>query len=1342
MNITSTCDSNPLEDPSYLLSIVETITDSLHEQSSASIHDLLDAYATFANRVRSQCQLLEACNTLLPALAPLKIHKDAFIRALRRDVRLAHTDPLSTLSRPRLLWDDLSFGSSIHIKVDAKQYARDSSSLCHHALCALATIFRFPAFHFVFPEHDLSILFGDVLDIALADQLPVFNEAKTYSLSLWTLGSHRLPVTVLSFRRDDVFSALRRSLDGARQPGNLVLDTLKAISRTIEHHPSGFLDLLSPLLPHVMTTLHRESSELRLHASIALGKFANALIHQTEFSLTKWKTLSNHITPFLESCCDESQVAPRDTSFLRIVRAAFPAESHARPRVVPTWILAVLASLIVICGPTLYSKPTVLRLILQALAIPLTHKRSIVRALHPHVWRCFVWTFSQMLLGSENVEPALTSSAFYVIKQEVSGGIGIALANVLLSDRMSAIRSDERGDRVSQALLVIKAMVRSECKHTRQEGFMFLQAFTNDAQVRHQILQNMYETPASVLFNGAIIRAEWDSLPSAIHSIPKVPVSVHWLEEAEIARHYETLLVIWKLFATKLDRKDLDSGLVDVWLSILLACSHQIERGRHTTATTEMLKYTAAIIVEFLPSGALEDCQPDWGSWSVHDQLYRLTFIDQLWSAMRKAFVALSLAEAATLILTSVLKYGFHVLDLGVRTLWGRLCANLMTMAPPSFLRDIHDFTASQLVIRSQRELWGVVATSSPSSELGLDWKELVEFLAIPICTWVLSKPELEAWEALLRNAITISGDSAMVTEHFVLHHFQGKDVETWESITAVLGFFLTYTHERGNFPTNELLSMVAVCLTVSYSRARHSPEVLTHSLELLDAVHRVIVSARGKVMHILQALCGSLCLWIEDHTEVMSNDEFNSVAISLYCETLEALEVLPLSIQSLQDMENFLASAFSRIPTPAIAPFAFEKFWRATYHGRSQFCTILPLKIKSCLACFVAAYGGDLADGLSLTTGSQSQSIGNGSEGHFPTSHQRQDTGEFSLWVSPSSRPINAEAREMVLDTEAAPHGRQEMSSGQDDTTFLIPSSDGDALQPTVLRQLQEYSSRMEASSLDGSERSTSNPRILLSSILPPSGAMPNSRSPEKIHSITSYVPNQKRKLADNDDAPQKRSRTSRDTLRSVRKLESEPVTRDVTPINVPRMNSVPLKKREVFDGVQVPTLREVSRWKMVQRAETSKNTLGTRQDPVSVPKTPSSVGSDEDNLDWENVHVSVTSSEVDVDQSLLDVYPSSPLRTQTSAPREPDAKPCLPSGLSLPKAMSQSESSSSTPVRPSLRRAKTTSARLNALRDVYSSVANGASQIPMSELLQATRLVHQIGAVLTEQMGKKMGE
>ncbi|KAF8133804.1 hypothetical protein EV363DRAFT_1567111, partial [Boletus edulis] len=1289
----------PLQDPSYLLSIIQVIADSLHYQSSASIHGLLDAYVTFVNRVRSQGQLLEAGDPSLPALAPLGVHKDNFVRALKRDVRLAHFDSFSTLSHPPASLDETSIHLSI--KFDTKQYARDSSSLCHHALCALTTICRFPVLYVAFPEHDLSSLFGDILDIALADKLPVLNEEKTYSLSLWALGCHRLPVTVLCSRQDDVCSALQQSLDGARQPGNIVLDGMKAVSHTIEHYPSPFLDLLFPLLPHVITNLISKSFEHRLHASIVLGKFANALIHQTEFSLSKWSSLSDHITSFLESFCDESRAASGETSFACMVHAAFSAESHTRHADGPAWILAVLASLIVLCGPALYVKPTVLRSILQSLAIALTHKRSVVRALHPHVWRCFVWTFSQMLLSSDNVEPALISSAFYVIRQEVRGGIGIALTSVLLSDRMPATRSDERGDRVSRALLAIKAMVRTECKHTRQEGFMFLQAFTNDAHVRHQILHNAFEIPASVLLDGAIIRADWDGLPPIIHSVPKVPISIHWLDEIEIARHYKTLLAIWKHFASKADGKHSDLELVDVWLSILLACSQQLE-CQQLGPIAEMLRYAAAIIVGFLPPAALGDREPDWGSWSVHDQLYSLTLIDQLWSAMRGAFAAFDLAEVAELILTSILKYAFHVLDHGVRTLWGRLCANLMIVAPPSFLRDTRNPTTSQLVIHSQRELWGIVATSLSSSEPSVDWKELVKFLNIPVCTWVLSEPELQAWEALLRNAITVSGDSAVMIEQIVSQCFQGKEVETWDSIIPILGFLLTCEHS--NSPADELLFTIDVCLTVCYNQAHHSPEALTNSLKLLNVIRHAIVSAPGNVMHILQALRSSLCLWIEDHNEVMSDDEFNSVAVSLYCEVLKALEVLPLSIQSLQDMENVLASAFSRIPTPAIAPFAFEKFWRATYHGRTQFCSNLPPKIKSCLSCFATAFGGDLADGLSLTTGSQSQSI-NGSQVYSPASHPYRD--------GPLSVSIIAEAR---AEMEVAPPERQRMFAGQHDTTFLISSPDNDPSQPTVLRQLQDYTSRMDASSLDGSERSMNSPRIPFLPIFHPDGGMPSSHSPERNHSMTSHAPNQKRKLVDNtNDVSRKRTRTSRDTLRSVRRLESEPAaTRDVTPVDVPRMNSVPLK-RKVFDGVHVPTLREVSHRRSVQRAETSKNTVDTGRSHESVPQAhascggrrnrtpqsplPSSVGSDEDDLDWENFCVHRTPS---------GKYHFSVLQSSRS-----------PSALSL-------------------RRPKT---RLDALRDVYSSVANGASQIPFPELVQATKLVHQIGAVLTEQMGKKMG-
>lgn len=145
--------ADPLKDAAYMRSVVETITDSLLPHSSATAHDILDAYVTFTNRVRAHSPRLETYDGApLPALAPLKTHKDNFIRALRRDIRLAHYDPLLPISYPPLSSDQPALESSIHpdVRADAKQHARVSSSLCQHALCALMVLFRFPALYSLF----------------------------------------------------------------------------------------------------------------------------------------------------------------------------------------------------------------------------------------------------------------------------------------------------------------------------------------------------------------------------------------------------------------------------------------------------------------------------------------------------------------------------------------------------------------------------------------------------------------------------------------------------------------------------------------------------------------------------------------------------------------------------------------------------------------------------------------------------------------------------------------------------------------------------------------------------------------------------------------------------------------------------------------------------------------------------------------------------------------------------------------------------------------------------------------------------------------------------------------
>jgi hypothetical protein len=86
-----------------------------------------------------------------------------------------------------------------------------------------------------------------------------------------------------------------------------------------------------------------------------------------------------------------------------------------------------------------------------------------------------------------------------------------------------------------------------------------------------------------------------------------------------------------------------------------------------------------------------------------------------------------------------------------------------------------------------------------------------------------------------------------------------------------------------------------------------------------------------------------------------------------LYSDALAVLERHPLSLDFLYSVEFFLVAGFFRIVPPALGPFAFERFWRATYHGRHQFSSGIPAGVMSLLSAFVMVFGGDLLAGVSL---------------------------------------------------------------------------------------------------------------------------------------------------------------------------------------------------------------------------------------------------------------------------------------------------------------------------------------------------------------------------------------
>jgi hypothetical protein len=82
-----------------------------------------------------------------------------------------------------------------------------------------------------------------------------------------------------------------------------------------------------------------------------------------------------------------------------------------------------------------------------------------------------------------------------------------------------------------------------------------------------------------------------------------------------------------------------------------------------------------------------------------------------------------------------------------------------------------------------------------------------------------------------------------------------------------------------------------------------------------------------------------------------------------VYCDALSMLENLETTLQALNAIASFLASAFVRAPDPALGPMAFLKFWCATYLHREDLRGMHPPDIQKCLKAVDFVYAGNLAN-------------------------------------------------------------------------------------------------------------------------------------------------------------------------------------------------------------------------------------------------------------------------------------------------------------------------------------------------------------------------------------------
>lgn len=91
-----------------------------------------------------------------------------------------------------------------------------------------------------------------------------------------------------------------------------------------------------------------------------------------------------------------------------------------------------------------------------------------------------------------------------------------------------------------------------------------------------------------------------------------------------------------------------------------------------------------------------------------------------------------------------------------------------------------------------------------------------------------------------------------------------------------------------------------------------------------------------------------------------------------MYCELLNKLRPLPTSVETLKTLTPFMASAFQRIVPPCLGPFAFESYWKDTYHGKTEFLRNIPVQLEVAMKAFDDVYQRGLTVGSSHEIDSQ----------------------------------------------------------------------------------------------------------------------------------------------------------------------------------------------------------------------------------------------------------------------------------------------------------------------------------------------------------------------------------
>ncbi|KAL1674110.1 hypothetical protein EV122DRAFT_221253 [Schizophyllum commune] len=1283
--------------PEYLAVPLEMLLDDSHD-IPRTMHDIAEAYTLLALRLRTEARALQRDGASYPALDAIRKRAGDLAHLLHVHTRLALSKELEPIFKYEI-------GGSVpldsgRLAEDEIRNAEDSVTVCHCAMRVVSDIMAFWRLYQLFSEDDLCMLMTDLCDILLAKKLYIVKARQTCAIAVWTLYAQNLPWDILATQKDQLASAFGRAIRGEVGLSMTVSDGCKAFHKFSKLHPALFLPEFELLFPTVLRYLRSSSPERRLYAAHALTGFALG-------KLTSGIPLPSACTA-LHTCIAEKPADPSVPTFQSTVEAACKQQGPTHCSDGPIFACVAALALILIVGPALFAHPASVQLVVAVAVGASTHGRSSARKLGARVWRALAWAAAQASAGTRE---RTRGRLWRLVAQELRFGAG---AGVVAGMLMSGV-----GEDVGRAVGLVEKMLEHKEEGVREEAAGALVRMLGAGVKAEEGTGGVDGLVDREMLEGGVLFTPYTRLTALAAGLKGLDMGlVRALGEGEVLGHWEMLAACWERVArTGLAH---EQDVLDAWQGLLLVQAHLSQEMGHLTAPPSHWEDIARRIVAFVDVAKGQDNLGD--DRQIDAQVKQLDLIASLYSVVRNVYSAPWLLQVARTVVDAVYDAGYRAVDDRVRAALARCVTALAAAGPRELMK--HVFETLKVDAAMGRAIWTEVARActggsaasggaasggasgggSPSFSC-VGWQDLAYFLSLPLNGWCMDDEGSERWINLLQLAAKKAGveSTIMVAETFELvDRSEDLWIQSFLSNPRLILAVLDHVDLSLSVEVDALLEALDVVLHRMYPP---TADTMATCLAMLGKVTRIVQEAAPAVIvSILIALNGSLCRWMENADEAISDEDYSGHLIPLYAGALTRLASIPPSSPSsdtlqarsntlqartdiLHTLSNLLTSPFYA-PFPGDGPVHFEAFWRKTYHGDARFYPHISERLGNCLAALDQCEGGSLGQGLS-----QSQSMWTQSQ--VSTHEDPCLPVELASAFRTDSSPMRSPRTPRRLE-------RQQRSAQ--------PSTPDHPRLPTVMaRRVSSHAQKRKASV--GLSPCTPKRRRKTSMM----GGDAQAHGTANGKSCES---------ADvKSESPASALKWKRLAYDEMDTSEEAPTTPSPTPLSK-RMN------RAEFDAMEVPALAQGRRDERAESPRLSQDDydewergLGTQGRHMSYEKEAEEGEEDDEVLPSD-------------EEELAEV---TRLRSSMPPPSPPISRPRLDDRSQTEPVLSHSHHEEA----PSLRRAATeggSSAKLAALRQAYSAIMSSESQTPAEDLMEAQQLTIQIQAELNERLKKQL--